>query len=122
LSKKLPTQYSSEKDDLSNIANYDEFMDSIGVVMHECYKLLKPKRYACIIVSDFRHQSRFVDHHADMCREMEKQGFTLEGITILVQNNKNLYPYGIPYAFVSNIHHQYVLIFRKPVRESSPTH
>ena len=37
----------------------------------------------------------------------------LKGVTILIQDNKNLYPLGIPYAFVSNIHHQYVLIFQK---------
>jgi hypothetical protein len=48
-----------------------------------------------------------------LSKEVQKVGFSLEGITILVQDSKNLYPYGMPYAFVSNIHHQYILIFRK---------
>jgi len=114
LSRDLPTNYGNQEHDLSNIADYSEFITAIGVVMKECFRLLKPKRYACVIVSDFRHKSRFVAYHSDISNEMERQGFTLEGITILVQNSKNLYPYGIPYAFVSNIHHQYILIFRKP--------
>ncbi|MBI3931476.1 MAG: DNA methylase [Chloroflexi bacterium] len=114
LSKNLPTRYSDQHEDLGNITEYDEFISSIGVVMRECFRLLRPKKYACIIVSDFRHKSRFVAHHTDISREMEKQGYSLEGITILVQNSKSLYPYGIPYAFVSNVHHQYVLVFRKP--------
>jgi DNA modification methylase len=115
LSKNLPTHYSDQHEDLGNIDSYDEFVSSVGTVMHECRRVLKPKKYACMIVSDFRHKSRFVAHHADISREIEKQGYTLEGITILVQNSKNLYPYGIPYAFVSNVHHQYILVFRKPV-------
>ena len=114
LSKDLPTDYGSEEGDLSCIADYPAFIASIGAVMKECFRLLRPKRYACVIVSDFRHRSRFVTYHSDLSNETERQGFTLEGITILVQNSKNLYPYGIPYAFVSNIHHQYILIFRKP--------
>ena len=48
----------------------------------------------------------------DIAKVVESVGFTLEGITVLVQDNKNLYPYGIPFAFVSNIHHQYILVFR----------
>lgn len=114
ISKDLPTNYGNQKNDLSNISDYSTFIGSIGKVMKECYRLLKPRRYACVIVSDFRHKSKFVAYHSDICKEMERQGFTLEGITILVQNSKNLYPYGIPYAFVSNIHHQYILVFRKP--------
>jgi hypothetical protein len=30
-------------------------------------------------------------------------GFNLEGVTILVQNSKRLFPYGYPYAVVQNI-------------------
>jgi hypothetical protein len=72
-----------------------------------------------IVVSDFRHGSKFVPFHNDLSEAVQKIGFSLEGITILVQDSKNLYPYGMPYAFVSNIHHQYILIFRKKMKRSS---
>ncbi|MCL5104551.1 MAG: site-specific DNA-methyltransferase [Armatimonadetes bacterium] len=111
-SKGLNTRYSDEINDLGNLESYDDFLAELGRVFGECRRVLKKKSYMCVVVSDFRHKSRFVAYHADISRVMESVGFTLEGITVLVQDNKNLYPYGLPFAFVSNIHHQYILVFR----------
>ncbi|MCX8053614.1 MAG: site-specific DNA-methyltransferase [Armatimonadetes bacterium] len=112
-SKGLETRYSDDPRDLGNLSSYEQFLTELAEVFRECRRVLTGRRYMCVIVSDFRHKSRFIAYHADLARVIESVGFTLEGITILVQDNKNLYPYGIPYAFVSNIHHQYVLVFRR---------
>lgn len=111
--KGLSTRYSDESDDLGNMESYEEFLGELGKVFAECHRVLAPKRYMCVVVSDFRHKSKFVAYHTDISRVIESAGFSLEGITILVQDNKNLYPYGIPFAFVSNVHHQYILVFRR---------
>jgi DNA modification methylase len=111
-SKGLETRYSDDPNDLGNTESYEEFLSELGKVFEQCGRVLKPKRYMCVVVSDFRHGSRFIPYHADISRVIESVGFNLEGITILVQDSKNLYPYGIPFAFVSNIHHQYILTFR----------
>ena len=111
--KGLETRYSDDRNDLGNLPSYEVFLGELGKVFAECRRVLKKRRYMCVIVSDFRHKSRFVAYHADVAHIVESAGFSLEGITILVQDNKNLYPYGIPYAFVSNIHHQSVLVFRR---------
>ena len=113
LSKGLPTKYSEDKRDLGNAPSYREFLRELTKVFSECYRVLKQGKYMVIVVSDFRHGSKFIAFHNDLSQAVQKVGFSLEGITILVQDNKNLYPYGMPYAFVSNIHHQYILIFRK---------
>jgi len=113
LSKGLPTQYSEDENDLGNAPDYSEFLGELGIVFSECYRVLKKEKYMVVIVSDFRHGSDFIDYHNDISRIIRGVGFTLEGITILTQDSKNLYPYGMPYAFVSNIHHQYILIFRR---------
>lgn len=112
-SKGLQTRYSDQADDLGNLESYDEFLDELGLVFGQCHRVLQAARYMCVVVSDFRHGSRFIPYHSDISRVIESVGFTLEGITVLVQDSKNLYPYGLPYAFVSNIHHQYILTFRK---------
>ncbi|MGI6294911.1 MAG: DNA methyltransferase [Armatimonadota bacterium] len=112
-SKGLQTRYSDQADDLGNLESYDEFLDELGLVFGQCHRVLQAGRYMCVVVSDFRHGSRFIPYHSDISRVIESVGFTLEGITVLVQDSKNLYPYGLPYAFVSNIHHQYILTFRK---------
>ncbi len=119
LSKGLPTKYSEDKRDLGNAPSYHDFLHELTKVFGECYRVLKQGKYMVIIVSDFRHGSKFVPFHNDLSKAVQKVGFSLEGITILVQDSKNLYPYGMPYAFVSNIHHQYILIFRK-MRKSGP--
>lgn len=108
------TKYSNNKRDLGNIMDYPTFLHELGVCFRECYEVLRKGKYASIIVSDFRHNSTYYAYHADVIELMETNGFKLSGITILVQNSKSLYPYGYPYAYVTNIHHQYILTFQKP--------
>lgn len=109
----LDKNYSNDKRDLGNISNYKEFLSELQLVFKECYRVLKNKKYAAIIVSDFRNNSSFIPYHIDIIKILEEINFKLLGITILAQNHKSLKPYGYPYAYVSNIHHQYILIFQK---------
>ncbi len=112
----LPTHYSEQDDDLGNIERYDRFLDELGTIFHECARVMRDRTYMCVIVSDFRHGPQFYLYHADIARTVEalpECSLQLKGLTVLVQDSKNLYPLGIPHAFVSNIHHQYVLIFQK---------
>ncbi len=112
--KGLTTHYSEDPADLGNVADYGEFLTRLGEIFAECGRVLKPNRYLAVIVSDFRDGKRFVLYHADLSVEIERHGPALKGVTILLQDDKNLYPFAVPYAFVSNIHHQYILIFQKP--------
>ncbi len=109
----LKTKYSEDPKDLGNIRNYEDFLHELAKCFSECYRILKPKKYITVVVSDFRHKSTYYAFHSDMIEIMDTIGFKLKGITILVQNQKSLYPYGYPYAYVPNIHHQYILTFRK---------
>ena len=111
------TKYGDDENDLANIEDYDKFLTELADIFLSCYDLLKPDKYMCVVVSDFRHKSEFVPFHADLLaeltnRKLEKR-FSLRGIKILIQNAKKLYPYGYPFSYVENIHHQYVLIFKK---------
>jgi DNA modification methylase len=113
LQKGLETRYSEMDADLGNVAAYDDFLGELRSVFMECRRVLKTSKYMAVIVSDFRDRGKFISYHSDISNVIEHAGLTLQGITILVQDSKNLYPYGIPYAFVSNINHQYILVFRK---------
>ena len=112
------TKYSENNElDLGNIRNYNDFLDSVVDIFFQCYDVLKPEKYMCVIVSDFRHKSELISYHSDLIQRMTKKKtkkFVLNGIKILVQNAKKLYPYGYPFSYVENIHHQYILIFKKP--------
>lgn len=112
------TQYSeNDESDLGNIEKYEVFLDELSKIFFLCYDVLKKDKYMCVVVSDFRHKSVFVPYHADLLKKLTDQKnskiFTLQGIKVLIQNAKKLYPYGYPFSYVENIHHQYILIFRK---------
>jgi DNA modification methylase len=116
----LATNYSDESNDLGNIKQYDDFLDTlVNDVFKECGRVIKEKKYMCIVVSDFRNKSEFISFHSDLIQRLSHidvgSGFelTLQGVKVLSQNHKSLLPYGYPFAYVENIHHQYILIFRK---------
>ena len=117
----LATNYSdNDENDLANIKNYKEFLRVlIDDVFLECGRLLKPKKYMCLVVSDFRNKSEFISFHSDLIQALNHKitsdGYeiTLQGVKVLLQNHKTLLPYGYPFAYVENIHHQYILVFRK---------
>ncbi len=120
----LATNYSdNDENDLANIGSYEEFIKVlVDDVFLESARVLKPKKYMCLVVSDFRDKSAFISFHSDLIQALNKRqtkdGYkiTLQGVKILLQNHKTLLPYGYPFAYVENIHHQYVLIFKKDVK------
>jgi DNA modification methylase len=113
--KGLPTQYSESEADLGNVEDYEEFLARLGDVFEECARVLRVKQYMCVVVADFRHGPQFHLYHADIAHLIESRCETmqLKGLTVLLQDSKNLYPLGIPYCFVGNIHHQFVLVFQR---------
>jgi DNA modification methylase len=110
----LATRYSRSPSDLGNAAGYPVFLRKLTKIIRACRRVLKSQRYAVFIVADFRHGSRFYPFHADLVRCAERAGLALKGITVMIQSQKRLYPYGYPSTFVQNIHHQYALVFQRP--------
>lgn len=108
----LDTRYSDDARDLGNIHDYDTFLDELASILGACGRALKPKKHMAVIVSDFRDKSKFVMFHADLARALEKYKLELRGLTVLYQRHKRIFPYGYPYAYVPNIHHQYILILQ----------
>lgn len=115
----LETKYSENDKDLGNVENYEEFLDIlIERVFLQCARVLKKEKYMAIVVSDFRDKSDYISFHSDLIHRLNRAKvpggeLKLQGTKILLQNHKSLLPYGYPFAYVENIHHQYVLIFRK---------
>lgn len=109
----LDTQYSNAAADLGNIETYPEFLRTIADTLALTRACLVDGGYLNVVVGDFRHKSKYFMMHADIAREMEERGFTLKGITILYQRHKRVFPYGFPYSYVPNLHHQYIVILAK---------
>ncbi len=111
--KGLLTRYSSSPNDLGNIEKYSFYLKRLTRIVMLSKRVLKPDSYMVLIVSDFRHGSDFYPLHMHVLDIGIKSGLSLKGILILVQSHKRLFPYGYPFDFVQNFHHQYGLIFKK---------
>ena len=108
----LDTRYSNDSRDLGNIKDYYIFLDELTSILGKCGRILKQKKYMAVVVSDFRDKSKFIMFHADLAKSLETYKFGLRGIKVLYQRHKKIFPYGYPYAYVPNIHHQYILILQ----------
>ena len=109
----LPTDYGDDPRDLSKIESYEDFLDVLECHFGEWHRVLRPKSYAAVIVSDFRHGCAYYPFHAHVGDRMESAGLTLQGLIVVVQDSKRLYPYGFPTSYVPNICNQFVVIGRK---------
>lgn len=116
----LETKYSEDERDLGNVESYEEFLDVlVNKVFLQCARVLRTGKYMALVVSDFRDKSDYISFHSDLIYRLNKAAvpdggvLKLQGTKILLQNHKSLLPYGYPFAYVENIHHQYILIFKK---------
>lgn len=114
LAKGLESNYSADERDMGNIPSYDQFLKELSGVFERLSDKLRPGKYCVIVVSDFKHGTIFYPFHSDLYRRIDQKKLALQGITVLEQGHKALYPYGYPFAYVPNIHHQYLLILRRP--------
>lgn len=105
--------YSNDKRDLGNQTQYKDFLHLLKEAMIEVYKKLRDKKYCSIIISDFTVNKKETNASGDVIRLMQEVGFGFEGAIVLVQDSKPLYPFGYPFAYKINHHHQYILNFRK---------
>lgn len=106
--------YGDSEADLSSIADYDDFIVELAVIFAELAESVRDGGHCVIVVGDFRHKSRYYMFHSDLARALEaSQRWALRGIKIIYQKNKRVFPYGYPYSYVPNLHHQYALILQK---------
>lgn len=107
--------YSDKENDLGNFEKYEDFLAAFKSIMTKAYAVLRNKKYASVIISDFTVNKKEVCVQADIVRVMQEIGYEFAGTTVLMQTVKPLYPFGYPYAYKINHHHQNIINFRKVV-------
>ncbi len=109
--EKLDTKYSEDADDLGNIESYDEFVAKLALVFKNVKKVLKEGKYLVIIIQNYRDGGVYRTLAWDIAKALQGD-YTLVGERLWCQDNKTLYPYGMGYSFVPNVHHHFCLILR----------
>ncbi len=108
----LDQVYSPHAQDLGNVGDYEQFIESLGEVFDRCRAVVKPERYMVVVVQNLRAPGGEVLPLAwDLGRRISRT-WLFQGERIWCQNSKRLGIWGYPTVFVPNYHHHYCLIFR----------
>jgi DNA modification methylase len=111
------TDYAMQSDlpgDLANLPDYGAFLDAMGGILAEVCRVLRPGRYAVLIVRDAYQDGRYLFTAADLAGRAALEGLVPKGDIAWYQAGSRLRPYGYPRTFVPNIVHQHILVLRKP--------
>lgn len=106
--------YTDHPNDLGNFDTYDSFCVALSEITRKIFSCLREGKYCTLILSDFTVNKIEVCVQADIVRLMLDAGFEFCGTTVLLQPVKPLYPFGYPYSYKINHHHQNMMTFRKP--------
>ena len=82
-------------------------------VLAECHRVLRPGRYAVLIVRDAYQGGRYLFTAADLAARADAVGLVPKGDIAWYQAGTRLRPYGYPRSFVPNIAHQHIVVLRK---------
>ena len=100
--------------DLANLPDYASYLDAMGGILGEITRVLRPGRYATLIVRDAYQEGRYLFTAADLAARADAAGLVPKGDIAWYQAGTRLRPYGYPRAYVPNIAHQHILVLRKP--------
>jgi len=103
---------SQEPADLANSGSYAEYLDRMEAILGQLGRVLRPGRYATLILRDAYQEGRYRFTGADLAARAERAGLVPKGDLIWYQAGTRLRPYGYPRGFVPNIVHQHILVLR----------
>lgn len=108
------TPFTNLSNDLGNM-DWGNFREIFKQSIINASKLLKNKGHIVIFIKDMQPKKDELNLlHADLIKDISSiHNISYLGTKIWADQGVNLYPYGYPYAYVSNQIHQYILIFKK---------
>ena len=110
-------RYGDQPEQLGKAKTYEMFLEELGKVCAENYRVLKDQAFCVWFINDFRKSGRFHPFHMDVARLLTDAGFVFWDILIVDIG------YAIRSAFATQIvndkilpkRHEYGLVFRKEI-------
>jgi DNA modification methylase len=112
---KLTTNFEDkgEEPPTTGIGGIEEWLEVMGAVFSEAYRLLKPRAYMAVFIGDMYHSGRYHPLSAHLAAHLDQLGLTMKANLIWYDVSKRLNIYGYRYEFIPSMIHQNILIFRK---------
>jgi len=114
--KKFSTPFTEDPKDIGNIG-YDDYLKSLKEIIEKAILYLKKGKYLVVFTKDLQPSKKHHNMlHSDIVSTLlEIKGLRFSGYKIWFDKAQNLYPFGYPFAYVSNQFHQFILMFRKEI-------
>ena len=109
----LAHEYGRDAADVGRERSYTDYLADLALHAAAWRRVLRPGRYACVLVGDFRHGPTFHMLHADVAGLLDGAGLKPSGLFVIVQRNRPAMPYGFPTAFVPQAAHMFVVVARR---------
>ncbi|HDK42171.1 MAG TPA: hypothetical protein ENG87_02225 [Candidatus Pacearchaeota archaeon] len=109
-------KYESCEGQLSDVKDYNEFLERYKQIMKKSINLLKEDKYMALVVGDFRKNKKYYTFHLDNIKIMQELGMKLHDI-IIIQSvsfdiaNKRFG--GLKRYLMTSKVHEYLLVFKK---------
>lgn len=110
----LDVVYSEDPRDLGNLSDYGRFLEALEEIFRGVARVLRPGAYLVVVAQNLRSPEGRVVRLAWDLADVLDRFLSFQGERIWCQDNKKLGIWGYPRIFVSNVHHHYCLVFRKP--------
>jgi len=111
LNKNLDVKYSTNHSDIGNIEDYEIFIDELFSIFLKLKDFMKKNAYLVVILKNVKKGGKNYPLAWDFAKKMSSI-YTLRDEKIWCQDKVSLSPYGYPFAYTTNIHHHYCLVFR----------
>lgn len=109
-----PTPFTNNSEDIGN-KPLSIFLEELKEIIWKSFKYLRNKGYLLVFTKDFQPNDKYFGMlHSDIVNKLiEIDQLKFKGYKIWYDKTVNLYPYGYPFAYISNQLHQFILVFRK---------
>lgn len=110
-------KYESCEGQLSDITSYSEFMDGLVERLNVSVDLLKPGKFMCMVVGDFRRDGEYITLHSDLMQRMRGNKDVVLHDVIVMQNipfHTAAFYFGSKKKFKYTAKaHEYLLVWKK---------
>ena len=109
-------KYESLDGQLSDIKDYNEFLERYKLILGKSCNLLKENKYLAIVVGDFRKRGKYYHFHSDTIRVLEEIGLKLHDVVVIQSVSFDIANKRFgglkKYKMTSKVH-EYLLVFKK---------
>jgi DNA modification methylase len=102
------------------VGDYDDFLEKLGGVFKECYRVLKEHKFIGMHVEDLRMNDELITFGADTQYLLKKAGFRITNVAVTPYNNvqKSFKLEKLLYQYLGKAH-GYIILGRKGTKENS---